>query len=236
MIRALILYYLSLKPTHGYEIQKFIQLNHMDSWTKIQSGSIYYALSKLEKEGLIVLYQEESIGAKVRKIYKITDEGRAALKVAIEEELDRQIYETGADKFIVYPILEGMDKETIIRQVAKHIEKLRVKRDDIEKWQKIKIGEESLKVESICFEMMLSSIDYQIKWHEALTSEIDQCKLYSKQMSELIKQVDFSTVNDMSEIMQNLESNDVEKLKQEILNNPETAAQKLEELIKLIKH
>ncbi len=49
MIKVLILYYLSIKPTHGYEIQKFIQVNHMDEWTKIQSGSIYYAINKLEK-------------------------------------------------------------------------------------------------------------------------------------------------------------------------------------------
>jgi DNA-binding PadR family transcriptional regulator len=53
MIKLLLLYYLSVKPTHGYEIQRFIQENELDKWTKIQSGSIYYALAKLEKEGLI---------------------------------------------------------------------------------------------------------------------------------------------------------------------------------------
>ncbi|MDV9924842.1 PadR family transcriptional regulator, partial [Clostridioides difficile] len=51
MIRTLILYYLNIKPTHGYEIQKFLQVSGADRWTKIQSGSIYYALAKLEKDG-----------------------------------------------------------------------------------------------------------------------------------------------------------------------------------------
>ena len=72
MIRALILYYLSIKPTHGYEIQKFIQLLGTDQWMKIQSGSIYYALTKLEKEKCIDVLREERTGSRVRKIYKIT--------------------------------------------------------------------------------------------------------------------------------------------------------------------
>ena len=117
MIRALILYYLSLKPTHGYEIQKYIQLNHMDSWTKIQSGSIYYALGKLEKEGILALQREWNIGSKAKKIYSITQKGK--------EELKRPIYEVGSDKFIAYPILQGVDKETIIAEVNEHIVELK---------------------------------------------------------------------------------------------------------------
>ncbi len=34
MIRTLILYYLNIKPTHGYEIQKFLQVSGADRWTK----------------------------------------------------------------------------------------------------------------------------------------------------------------------------------------------------------
>ncbi|WP_235689849.1 PadR family transcriptional regulator [Clostridioides difficile] len=59
MIRTLILYYLNIKPTHGYEIQKFLQVSGADRWTKIQSGSIYYALAKLEKDGGVRVLKEE---------------------------------------------------------------------------------------------------------------------------------------------------------------------------------
>ena len=235
MIKALILYYLSLKPTHGYEIQKFIQLNHMDSWTKIQSGSIYYALGKLEKEGLIKLQREEAIGTKVRKIYEITPKGKEELKVCVKEELNREIYDIGSDKFIIYPILQGIDKKEVIVQVEKHIDKLKARKLEQEKWQKLKIGKGSLKVEAVCFEMMISSLNYQIKWHEALLEEMDECMASSEQIAQLIKRVDFSTINDLSEVEQEVQVDQITKLKEEILNHPEEAEGKLEKLIQLLK-
>lgn len=234
VIRAFILYYLNIKPTHGYEIQKYIQINHMDSWTKIQSGSIYYALNKLEKEGLIELFREEHIGAKVRKLYRITPKGQEELKQCTKEELDQAIYDTGSGKFIIYPILNCIEKETIISLVNNHISALQAKKAEIEKWQKIKIGQHTLKLEALCFEMMISSLEYQVKWHEALLQELDECLMYSKQMSDFIRQVDFSTVESMDDIMQDPQAM-IDKLRQEILVNPDTAAEKLEELIKLLK-
>ena len=236
MIRTLILYYLSLKSTHGYEIQKFIQTNHMDSWTKIQSGSIYYALSKLEKEGAITLQREEKVGSKVRKVYAITDKGKEELVISIKEELNREIYDVGSDKFIIYPILQGVDKKTIIEQVEKHIIKLRKQKEAQEKWQRLKIGEDSLKIERLCFQMMISNIEYQIKWHEALLEEIDTCIAASKQMASLIKRIDFSMVNDLNEIEQETQVDQITKLKQEILNHPDQAEEKLEQLVQLLKN
>lgn len=235
MIKALILYYLSLKPTHGYEIQKFIQINHMDSWTKIQSGSIYYALAKLEKQGFIALQKEESIGSKIRKIYEITEKGREELKVCVKEELNRAIYDIGSDKFIIYPILQGLNKVDIVKQINKHLDTLKEQKRLQEKWQKIKTNKSMLKVEKLCFEMMISSLEYQIKWHEVLLEELDQCIALSEQMANLIKKIDFSTITDISEVEQEKQVIQITKLKQEILDHPEEAESKLEQLIQLLK-
>lgn len=192
MIKVLILYYLSLKSTHGYEIQKFIQINHMDSWTKIQSGSIYYALAKLEKEGLIQLTDEVPVGGKVRKIYSITDNGRDELRLLVKNELNQPISEIGSDKFILYPLLTVSNQSDIQRVIASHIAELEKKKSNIEKWQSIKVTERTLEVEKLSFEMMLSSIDYQIKWHQALLSQMDRCIEDSQEVARLIKTYDFS--------------------------------------------
>ena len=77
----------------------------MDKWTKIQSGSIYYALNKLEKDGLIVLKEEIGSGLKARKIYEITDNGRDELKELVKNELGNELFPSGSDKFIIYPLL-----------------------------------------------------------------------------------------------------------------------------------
>lgn len=195
MIKVLILYYLSLKPTHGYEIQKFIQVNHMDSWTKIQSGSIYYALSKLEKEGLIALREEAGAGAKLRKIYAITERGREELKRMVREELNSPICETGSDKFLLYPLLAISGKEEIIREVTLHVEGLEKKREEIRDWQRVKVNSRTLEVERLSFEMMLSGLDYQIRWHQALLSQIDRCIEESRDVASLIRDYDFSDAN-----------------------------------------
>ena len=228
MIKVLILYYLSLKSTHGYEIQKFIQINHMDRWTKIQSGSIYYALNKLEKDGLIVLKEEIGSGSKARKIYKITDNGRDELKELVKSELDNELFPSGSDKFIIYPLLNTLDKKSIISQINTHINQLRDKIKYLKKWQNIKINKQSLAVERISFEIMITNLEYQIKWHEALIEEMDKCIAASNEVSNLISNFDFSK----AEAIEASTNDSIESLKQEILNNPESAPEKLEELIR----
>ena len=207
MIKVLILYYLSLKSTHGYEIQKFIQTNRMVSWSKIQSGSIYHALSKLEKEGLIQLSGTQGKGAKARKVYCITSQGKEELKRMVREELSSSMYEVGSDKFILYPLLCATSKQEIKDAVSSHIKDLKRKKDLIERWKQIKVTDRTLEVEKISFEMMLSSLYYQIQWHQALIRQLDRCMEESKAVSELIRSFDFSvsTEKDLEQVT-NLES------------------------------
>lgn len=200
----------------------------MDRWTKIQSGSIYYALNKLEKEGLIVLKEEMGSGSKARKTYEITDKGRDELKELVKKELDNELFTSGSDKFIIYPMLNTLDKQIMISQINSHIDKLRDKMAYLEKWQNIKINKHSLDVERISFEMMIKNLEYQIKWHEALIEEMDKCIMASDEISNLIANFDFSN----AETIETPTNDYIESLKQEILNNPESASEKLEELIR----
>jgi DNA-binding PadR family transcriptional regulator len=231
IIKVLILYYLSIKPTHGYEIQKFIQINHMDSWTKIQSGSIYYALNKLEKQGFIVLVEEVGSGAKARKIYSITEAGKIELKELVKEELSQQISEVGSDKFIIYPLLNVLNKDEMVIGLKEHIQKLNSKKEYLVKWQKIKINNQTLEIEKISFEMMISNLEYQIKWHNTLIDSLEDCIVVSKKVAELIASFDFSNAEDVELST----GEDIENLKYEILNNPDAAPEKLEQLIKMLK-
>lgn len=200
MIKSLILYFLSIKPTHGYEIQKYVQLNQMNDWTKIQSGSIYYALSKLEKDGLIQLQAEENISGKVRKIYCITEKGKEELKDILIEQISKPIYNIKSDKFVAYPFIKGIKKELLLKAIKKHIVELEQKKKEIKRWENIKINHSSLDIEKISFEMMISSIDYQIKWHRALILEIDKYIQQSEKIGEFIRNVDFSEVNDINDV------------------------------------
>jgi DNA-binding PadR family transcriptional regulator len=75
----LILAQLSRRPQHGYMIVKI--LDHIiGPFQRVQSGALYPVLGRLEEEGLIQAVESEiaSEGHK-RKVYAITDSGRARL-------------------------------------------------------------------------------------------------------------------------------------------------------------
>ena len=75
-------------PRHGYEIERTIEERGMREWTEIGFSSIYYVLNKLEKNGLIESsrHPSEKRGP-VRRVYRITAEGFAALRAATLEAL-----------------------------------------------------------------------------------------------------------------------------------------------------
>jgi DNA-binding PadR family transcriptional regulator len=234
MVKALILYYLSIKATHGYEIQKFIQVSGIDKWTKIQSGSIYYALGKLEKEKLVILIKEEKQGARIRKIYSITDKGRIELESALKVELGKEIVSIGSDKLFIYNMLNKVAKSEIIYIINEHIEELKEKNAYWSYWKEIKINEKSLEAEVIAFDMNISSIDFQIKWHEALLKDIDSYIDISKQQEEIIRNIDFGEMDDANEVGETDNFKRVQSLRDEIICNPEDVKLKIDELISLL--
>lgn len=200
MIRALILYFLSIKQTHGYEIQKYIQLNQMNDWTTIQSGSIYYALSKLEKDGLIEIVKEEYVGKKPRKIYGITEKGRQELQNTLLELVSQPIYNEKSDKFVAYPLMSNLDENLLKERIQSHTENLKQRKQALKKWQSIKVGENTMNVERISFEMMISSLDYQIMWHEAFLEELNICRNAAELMHDYIEHVNFAEVSSTEDL------------------------------------
>lgn len=235
MIKALILFYLSIKPTHGYEIQKFIQVSGLDKWTKIQSGSIYYALAKLEKDKCIELAREDKIGSRIRKIYGITEKGREELEIALREELGKEIASVGSDKLFIYTMFNRINKDEMKEIIKKHIKELKKKYDYWTYWKDMKINKNSMEAEIISFDMSISSLEYQIKWHEAILKDIDRYIDISSKQEQIIKDIDFGELDEKAEI-NDLEINQrIQRLKEEIVNNPENAKEKIDELILMLK-
>lgn len=82
-IDTLILSILDEKDSYGYEIAKIVR----DKTTfELKDGTMYVSLKRLETKGLIKSYwgNEQGAGSR-RKYYNITDEGRTALDIKIQE-------------------------------------------------------------------------------------------------------------------------------------------------------
>ena len=229
MIRALILYYLSIKPTHGYEIQKFIQLSGTDQWMKIQSGSIYYALTKLEKEKCIDVLREERTGSRVRKIYKITEHGMKEMHKEIMSVLQTPIAGTGSPKFIIEPMLSLLDESELKVAIQNHIKELEEKREYWKIWSDIKAGKDATKLVQLSFSMTINALEDQILWHKEL---LDNLELYLNEgdaMKNFILQFDVDSAEtevEVSEVDQKISY--LNKIKDIIKNNPSKALDNLD--------
>ena len=232
MTSAFILYYLNIKPTHGYEIQKFLQISGTEQWAKIQSGSIYYALTKLEKEGYIRVLREERTGSRVRKIFEITEEGKKELRRQMAEELDKPIVTVGSLKFFVDPMISTLDKAEIIGILNKHIANLYEQKSFWDKWYNIKVDEHTNGLSRLSFQMTIQSLEDQIAWHQELLNNIEIYIESCQETAQIIKSFDFDTMEE--EIPDTGDAEKLQyalKLKNEILKDPQNAVHNLDKII-----
>lgn len=237
MISAFILYYLNMKPTHGYEIQKFIQMSGADQWAKIQSGSIYYALTKLEKEKHIKVLREERTGSRVRKIYEITESGKKELQKEMAEELDKPISNIGSMKFLTDPMLSTLDKDEMIKILINHIAKLQEQKEFWEKWYYVKIDDNATGLARLTFQMTIENIGYQIRWHEELLKNLDDYIKDSKAAEQFIKSINFDLVEENSGASEEeLKLQYALKLKNEIMKDPQNAVVNLDKIIEELQN
>lgn len=81
----LMLWFVSRKPTHGYEIIK--QFDEMDAESlKAKANRVYPGLEKMKKKGYVDIFLDTSVSVKKpRKIYKLTPEGKKHLLKEIDE-------------------------------------------------------------------------------------------------------------------------------------------------------
>ena len=236
MIRALILYYLNIKPTHGYEIQRFIQLSGIDKWAKIQSGSIYYALTKLEKEKNIAVLREEHTGSRVRKIYEITSKGKDTLSEEMKQALAEPLFSVGSPKFIISPIMDSLSLEDIETIIQKHIKELKETEEFWTTWGEVKAGDEANMLNNLSFRITIESIKNQILWHEELLLNLPVYKKEGKEMSTMIRLFDANSMQEAQEITDNEERIDfLNSVKEEIMKNPETAVENIDRIIEQLK-
>jgi DNA-binding PadR family transcriptional regulator len=81
MTRLMVLGLLKTEAMSGYEIHQLLTKSEADSWAGILPGSVYHALKKMEKEGLVEIDSIKQTGNRSKAIYKITQAG--------EQEFDK---------------------------------------------------------------------------------------------------------------------------------------------------
>ncbi|WP_030348365.1 PadR family transcriptional regulator [Streptomyces sp. NRRL S-1022] len=81
------------QPRHGYGILREVE-DLSDGEVQLRVGTLYGVLDRLTADGLIVLDREEVQQGRLRRYYRLTDEGVAAL----DAEAERMAAGAGAAK------------------------------------------------------------------------------------------------------------------------------------------
>lgn len=83
-IPTLILSILQERPTYGYDIGETLKARTQGR-LKLSVAALYTTLRRLEEQGLIEPAQGVQEGARERRYFAITDEGRALLQQKLQE-------------------------------------------------------------------------------------------------------------------------------------------------------
>ncbi len=127
--RLAILGLLLNKPIHGYELKRIIEEN-MGDWTNIAFGSIYFALNKLNEEGLVEQISQEKVGNRPsRSIYKVTEKGKNEFLTLL-----REIWQKYEREFYSLDIALAFSNYISVREIKGYIQNRIDKIEDILKY------------------------------------------------------------------------------------------------------
>jgi PadR family transcriptional regulator PadR len=71
------------QPRHGYGVLREVE-TLSGGRVRLRASTLYDALDRLADDGLIEISGEETVGRRLRRFYRITDDGRASLGAEAE--------------------------------------------------------------------------------------------------------------------------------------------------------
>jgi PadR family transcriptional regulator PadR len=78
------------KPMHGYQIMEELNTRGFLTKDRLEAGSVYTILRRMEHRGLITSEWEEKTDGVDRRVYTVTPEGTEILKDGLEIMLQRK--------------------------------------------------------------------------------------------------------------------------------------------------
>jgi len=115
MLKYILLGGLSHMPLTGYQIKQYMETATTHFWYA-QTSQIYRTLDQLEKEGLVKSEIQEQHDKPDRRLYHITDAGRADLFAWLETPLT-EIEPTKDTLLLKLFFSAQLDKETVLTQL-----------------------------------------------------------------------------------------------------------------------
>ena len=131
LTRLMVLGCLMQWPMSGYQIQLILQVSQTEQWAGILPGSVYHALKKLEKEGMVVLKGTEITGNRLKSIYEITPTGKNEFSNLLREAWQKPCLHFPSG---IYGAVSFLD-DTQLKEVLPLIDQqIGILKNELEEW------------------------------------------------------------------------------------------------------
>lgn len=74
---------LTERPLHGYGVMKAVS-ELSGGRVRLRAGTLYAALDRLTEDGLLAVDREEAVQGRLRRYYRLTDQGAARLGAEVQ--------------------------------------------------------------------------------------------------------------------------------------------------------
>lgn len=132
MTKLVVLGLLMEKPMHGYGIQQILRDGRYDLWADILPNSIYNALRKMERDGMVRVLDRVKSGHQTRYIYEITDAGRMEFMDLLKTSLGRHSRNYPSDLYVGLGYLYKLPRGEVAEALALYRSSLR---DEMGHWE-----------------------------------------------------------------------------------------------------
>jgi len=170
MVRLIALSLLDAQSMHGHQIRREAELRQIRDWGGVRVGSLYGALHRLEREGLIESVREEREGRRpTRTVYAITEAGRDELaRLRREALLDSTMRSLPVDVALAFG--SSMDRTELqalldVRRgrLANLLDELVVQREQLQRRDLDRAGR-------AVFRHWELRVEAELRWHDEIAA------------------------------------------------------------------
>lgn len=160
------------QPMHPYEMYQTMLFRQEDQIVKLRPGSLYHAVSRLEKDGLAAVTGTDREGNRPeRTTYAITEAGRIALAERVAE-----ILAAPADEYPAFPLglseASNLSGARTVELLAERLEHLRAQVVELEAGRARVAAKDVPEKYWIDIDYRRELLQAQIRWIERLSDRI----------------------------------------------------------------
>ncbi|HEY8599996.1 MAG TPA: PadR family transcriptional regulator [Thermomicrobiales bacterium] len=167
-----------MQPAHGYSIRRELESWNAETWANIAYGSIYFALNKMEQDGLVAVSDTAREGNRpARTTYIITESGEIEFQRLLREFWWE--YKPLTDPFMVaVSFMDQLPPGELVAALRHHVAAARLYAESLQAQITSPIQNDFKPRHVVEMpRLMLSRLDAEVRWTEDIIAKIERGEL-----------------------------------------------------------